>query len=249
MRRLPHAPHSCLAILLTLLSLLASVGYAGGTFVPARVAVYFSPNGGATEAVVREVNAATQQILVQAYSFTSVPIAKALVDAHKRGVTVLAVLDKSNETEKYSAATFLVNAGIQTLIDAQHAIAHNKVMVIDSATILTGSFNFTKAAEEKNAENLLVITEAPELVKAYEANIQAHAAHSHPSGRPASGSSAEMPVTMTTKHGEIHGNKNSKIYHLPGCPGYAGMQPTSLVTFGSEAEAQQAGYRKAKNCP
>src|SRR5882672_10053022 len=85
-------------------------------FSPARVAVYFSPGGGATDAVVREVNAAKQQILVQAYSFTSAPIAKALVDAHKRGVTILAVLDKSNETGKYSAAAFLVNAGIQTLI-------------------------------------------------------------------------------------------------------------------------------------
>ena len=146
-----------------LLFLLNRVALAGD-LTPARVAVYFSPNGGATAAVVHEVNTATHQILVQAYSFTSAPIAKALVEAHKRGVKVFTVLDKSNETEKYSAATFLVHAGIQTLIDDQHAIAHSKVMVIDSATILTGSFNFTKAAEEKNAENLLVIKDAPELV-------------------------------------------------------------------------------------
>jgi phosphatidylserine/phosphatidylglycerophosphate/cardiolipin synthase-like enzyme len=211
--------------------------------------VYFSPNGGATDAVVREVHAATQQILVQAYSFTSAPIAKALVDAHKRGVKVLAVLDKSNETQKYSAATFLGNAGIQTRIDDQHAIAHSKVMVIDSATVLTGSFNFTKAAEEKNAENLLVIKEAPELVQAYEQNIRAHAAHAHPYGRQASVPSSDTSSATTGVDTEIHGNKRSKIYHLPSCPGYAGMQPTSLVTFGSEAEAQQAGYRKAKNCP
>src|SRR5215831_5723388 len=97
----------------------------------ARAAVYFSPNGGATDAVVREITAAQHQILMQAYTFTSAPIAKALLEAHKRGVQILAVLDKSNETDKYSAATFLVNAGIQTLID--------------SATIITGSFNFTKA--------------------------------------------------------------------------------------------------------
>src|SRR3989449_8725284 len=172
MRRLPHPPRHGLAMLIALLSLLASGGYPAEIVVPARIAVYFSPHGGATDAVVRAVNAAQQHILVQAYSFTSAPIAQALVDAHKRGVTVLAVLDKSNETEKYSAATFLVNAGIQTLIDDQHAIAHNKVMVIDSATILAGSFNFTRAAEEKNAENLLVIKDAPELVQAYEANIR-----------------------------------------------------------------------------
>ena len=122
-------------------------------------------------------------------------------------------------------------------------------MVIDSATILTGSFNFTKAAEEKNAENLLVITDAPELVTAYEQNIRAHAAHSHPSGRQASASSAGTPSARISSAGAIHGNTHSKISHRPGCPGSAGMQPTSLVTFGSEAEAQQAGYHKAKNCP
>jgi phosphatidylserine/phosphatidylglycerophosphate/cardiolipin synthase-like enzyme len=236
-------------MLIALLSLLASLGSATESVAPARVAVYFSSNGGATEAVVREVHAAKTQVLMQAYSFTSVPIAKALVDAYRRGGKVLAVLDKSNETEKYSAATFLVHVGVQTRIDDQHAIAHSKVMVIDSATILTGSFNFTKAAEEKNAENLLVITEAPELVTAYEQNIRAHAAHSHPSGRQSSGLSAETPFATTSRDGDIHGNKNSKISHLPRCPGYAGMQPTSLVTFGSEAEAQQAGYRKAKHCP
>jgi phosphatidylserine/phosphatidylglycerophosphate/cardiolipin synthase-like enzyme len=174
------------------------------------VALYFSPTGGATAAVVHEVNAATQQILVQAYSFTSAPIAKALMDAHKRGVKVLAVLDKSNETQQYSAATFLVNAGIQTLIDDQHAIAHNKVIVIDSATIITGSFNFTKAAEEKNAENLLVIKDAPALVQAYEANVQAHAAHAHPYTRKASAASSSA-APMAQASGEVHGNRHSKV--------------------------------------
>ena len=125
-----------------LLTLLATAALATEP-TSARVAVYFSPRGGATEAVVQAINAAQTQILVQAYSFTSAPIAKALVEAHKRGVKVQAVLDKSNVTgQNYSAATFLVNAGIPTLIDAEHAIAHSKVMVIDNATIITGSFNF-----------------------------------------------------------------------------------------------------------
>lgn len=231
-----------------LLSLVVSSVYAAETFSPARVAVYFSPNGGTTEAVVRELNAATTQVLMQAYSFTSAPIAKALVEAHKRGVKILAVLDQSNETDRYSAATFLNNAGIQPLIDDKHAIAHSKVMVIDSHAIITGSFNFTKAAEEKNAENLLVIKDAPELVKAYETTITMHAGHSHPyKGREARTVSLGTPQASGVS-GNIHGNQKSKIYHLPNCPGYAGMNATSIVSFTSEAEAQQAGYRKAKNC-
>src|SRR5262245_17936506 len=66
------------ALLLALLSDGVRLGHAAETFFPARVAVYFSPSGGATDAVVHEVNSAKQQLLVQAYSFTSAPIAKAL---------------------------------------------------------------------------------------------------------------------------------------------------------------------------
>ena len=104
-------------------------------------------------------------------------IAKALVGAHRRGVRVTVVLDKSQRTDKYSPADFLRNSGIPTFIDDRHAIAHNKVMVIDGSVVLTGSFNFTKAAEESNAENLLVISDAA-LAAKYAANFQAHLAHS-----------------------------------------------------------------------
>jgi phosphatidylserine/phosphatidylglycerophosphate/cardiolipin synthase-like enzyme len=139
--------------------------------------VYFSPHGGCTDTVIRELNKAKSIVLVQAYSFTSAPIAKALLSAHKRGVKVEVILDKSQRTQKYSSATFLFNAGIPVKIDAQHAIAHNKVMVIDGETVITGSFNFTKAAEEKNAENLLVIRDR-KLAERYTKNWQEHEKHS-----------------------------------------------------------------------
>jgi phosphatidylserine/phosphatidylglycerophosphate/cardiolipin synthase-like enzyme len=139
--------------------------------------VYFSPEGGCTEAVVREIDAAQTSILVQAYSFTSAPIAKALVDAHQRGVHVEAILDRSQKSEKYSSADFVVHTGIPTMIDAKHAIAHNKVIIIDGGIVITGSFNFTKAAEERNAENLLVIRDR-QIAEKYTANWQLHAAHS-----------------------------------------------------------------------
>ena len=155
-------------------------GEAADTFSFAKVSVHFSPKGGATDTVVQEIGNAKSQILIQAYSFTSAPIAKALIDASKRGVKIHAVLDKSNETQKYSAATFLFNAGIETQIDDQHAIAHNKIMIIDNTTVITGSFNFTKAAEERNAENLLVLKDAPDLVILYKEHFQIHAMHAHP---------------------------------------------------------------------
>lgn len=108
---------------------------------------------------------------------TSAPIAKALMNAHKRGVKVEVILDKSQRTQKYSSATFLLNVGIPVKIDAQHAIAHNKVMIIDGETVITGSFNFTRAAEENNAENLLIIQDK-KLAERYTKNWQDHAQHS-----------------------------------------------------------------------
>ncbi len=146
----------------------------------AGIAVYFSPDGGCTDAIVARLNAARRTIDVQAYSFTSVPITKALIDAHARGVKVRALLDRSNQTGKYSGATPLANQQIPVFIDAKHPIAHNKIIIIDGATIITGSFNFTKAAEESNAENLLIIDGKPKLVAAYLANFEKHLAHAKP---------------------------------------------------------------------
>lgn len=143
--------------------------------------VYFSPRGGCTQAIVKEVGLAQREIKVQAYSFTSASIAKALVDAKRRGVDVTAVLDKTNDKgAKYSTARFLSNAGIPVYIDYKPAIAHSKVMVIDQSTVISGSFNFTKSAEEKNVENLIIFKGQPRLAKQYLANITKRIGESRP---------------------------------------------------------------------
>jgi len=166
----------------TLLLALTACDPSAGPPVPPStppIDVRFSPKGGCTEAVVDALNEAKSTVLVQAYSFTSAPIARALVDAHRRGVKVDVLLDKSQRTEKYSSADFVAHSGIPTSIDDRHAIAHNKIMVIDDRTVLTGSFNFTRAGEEHNAENLLVIRDVA-LAEKYAANWRSHRQHSDP---------------------------------------------------------------------
>jgi phosphatidylserine/phosphatidylglycerophosphate/cardiolipin synthase-like enzyme len=143
----------------------------------ASIQVYFSPSGGATDAIVKTLGEAKETVLVQAYSFTSAPIAAALRDAHRRGVSVSVVLDKSQKTEKYSSATFLQHAGVPVWIDSKHAIAHNKIIIVDKKIVLTGSFNFSKAAEERNAENLLIISNA-DIARVYIENWNKHKEHS-----------------------------------------------------------------------
>ncbi len=170
------------AVILSLLFLVSISPLAlGADLTPGNTKIYFSPNGGCTEAIIKEIDQAKTDIFIQAYFFTSSPIAKALLAAHKRGVKVEAILDKSQKTEKYSAATFLVNSKIPTFIDSRHAIAHNKIMILDKKTVITGSFNFTKAAEEKNAENLQVIKNK-EIASIYLDNWGKHREHSEEYG-------------------------------------------------------------------
>ena len=164
------------SLLISLLSL--SPCYADQFKSTGTTDVYFSPHGGCTDAIVKELNNAKTEILVQAYSFTSRPIAKALLDARKKGIKIEVVLDKSQRSKKYSAADFVVHAGIPTYIDSAHAIAHNKIMIIDRSTLITGSFNFTKAAEDKNAENLLILKGNKTLVDRYIQNFNEHKGHS-----------------------------------------------------------------------
>jgi len=125
----------------------------------------FSPRQGATELVVSTIDKARQSVRVAAYSFTSHSIADALVQAHQRGVDVEVVLDKSQR--KRSLAGFLKENGVPVRINSHYAIMHNKFMIIDGKVLELGSFNYTKSAEEKNAENVLVLRNRTKIIKDY----------------------------------------------------------------------------------
>ncbi|MBI4800334.1 MAG: phospholipase D family protein [Desulfarculus sp.] len=154
---------------------------ATGLHLDCPASVYFSPRGGAEAALVREIGAARQSVHVLAFSFTSQPIITALRQAAARGVAVAVVVNKSQDSARYAA----LRQGLPVRVDWAHAIAHNKVMILDEATVVTGSFNFTKSAEQRNAENL-VIARCPNLAQLYLRDWEKHQAHSvAPGQRPA----------------------------------------------------------------
>lgn len=93
--------------------------------VPTKASVYFSPNAGAEDAILNALGNAESEIRVQAYSFTSLKIAEAIVCAKRRGVAVMVILDKSQETQRHSMAGFLAGQGVPVFIDHSHAIAHS----------------------------------------------------------------------------------------------------------------------------
>lgn len=154
------------------------IGSAPPGAIDGDLACWFSPHGGCTDAVVNEIEHATRSVHVLSYTFTSHPIADALIAAHQRGLDVTVVVDKSEQHDIHSQAPRLARAGIPVYVDSQHAIAHNKVMVMDGDTVITGSFNWTHAAEYENADNLLIIHAHPAISAAYEANFEHHLGHS-----------------------------------------------------------------------
>jgi len=141
------------------------------------VGLYFTPPSDVAAAVIEVIDQSKTEVLVQAYGFTHNGIAQALLRAHTRGVQVKVLLDaKTDSTNRY--VTELLQAQhIPLRLDGGHAIAHNKVIVVDGELVITGSFNFTNSAQTRNAENLLVL-KSIDLADSYKTNWQTHWNHS-----------------------------------------------------------------------
>lgn len=151
-----------------LLVMLLSSGVCTVSAAPS-VQVGFSPEGSAQQLVLQTVSDARQSIRLMGYSFTSPDIARALIDAKKRGVDVQVVLDEGDNRGKVSGAAMnlLVNAGIPVRTVSQFKRMHDKVIIVDNQTVETGSYNFTRSAAEANSENALVLHDVPDLAQTY----------------------------------------------------------------------------------
>ena len=128
---------------------------------------------------VAAIDGARRSLLVQAYNFTEPRIVAAIVAAHRRGVAVAVIVDKITARQRGEGVDAVALAGIPTFVDRGPRIAHNKVMVIDGETVLTGSFNWSVSAERFNAENLVALT-STELASFYAANFARRRAASVP---------------------------------------------------------------------
>lgn len=136
--------------------------------------VCFTPNESCLPKVLKAIDNAKSSILLLGYSFTSKPITDSLIKAKKRGVQVRMIFDHSQKSQKHSMAVIqaLIKEKIGIRFDHSVKIAHNKIVVIDNQQILTGSYNWTHAAEFKNAENLVFI-KSLEVAKKYSTYFEA----------------------------------------------------------------------------
>lgn len=142
------------------------------------VQVYFTPWDDAEAAIVKAIDAAQEKIYIQAYVWSSKPLTAAILDAKNRGVKIYILADKqqllnsdASLIPKLSAANIPVN------LETKYQSAHNKVLIIDpnleTAKVITGSYNFTYSAQYKNAENILILNNQ-DIAKTYLANWRRH---------------------------------------------------------------------------
>jgi phosphatidylserine/phosphatidylglycerophosphate/cardiolipin synthase-like enzyme len=124
----------------------------------ALVETYFSPDDGTAGRIVELINAAQSTISFMVYSFTSDEIASALLSQASNGVTVMGVFEEnqylSNAGTKFDQ---LLASGLDVRLDGNPNNMHHKVLIIDEAIVITGSYNFSNNAEKRNDENTLVI--------------------------------------------------------------------------------------------
>ncbi len=130
------------------------------------VAVFFSRVDNPQAAIVRALDGAGQTVHIAMYYFTDAKLAEAVVRAHQRGVQTYVYLDKSQVDHQYAKARYLATKGIPVRISSNPAIMHNKFAIIDGSTIITGSYNWTKSAYQRNDENLLII-HLPDVAQRY----------------------------------------------------------------------------------
>ena len=131
-----------------------------------QIFTYFSPDNDILSSLVKEIESAKKSIHFMAFSFTEDTLGSAMRDRFASGIDIQGVFEK-RQISQYSEYEQMKAAGMSVIQDRNKGTMHHKVIVIDEETVITGSYNFSKNAEERNSENLLIIKGNPDIAQAY----------------------------------------------------------------------------------
>lgn len=137
----------------------------------ARVENYFAPEDQVEQKIIGRIEQATTSIHFMAFSFTSDTIGKAMREREKAGVQIAGVFETTGSETLFSEYGKFHKLKLDVLQDGNPYLMHHKVIIIDSTTVIFGSFNFTSNANSDNDENLLIVDD-PALAQAFEAEFQ-----------------------------------------------------------------------------
>lgn len=131
-----------------------------------QVFTYFSPENDILSSLLKEIGSAKKSIHFMAFSFTQDALGSAMRDRFESGIDIQGVFEE-RQISQYSEFERMQAAGMSVIQDRNKGTMHHKVIVIDEETVITGSYNFSKNAEERNSENLLIIKGNPDIAQAY----------------------------------------------------------------------------------
>jgi phosphatidylserine/phosphatidylglycerophosphate/cardiolipin synthase-like enzyme len=130
------------------------------TIGPVRIECYFAPEDDVEKAIIRTLDNADKTIDFMAFSFTSEPIAEKMGARMKQGARVRGLFEARSAGGRYARDDWLREKGAEIHMDSNTYTMHHKVIILDRDTVLTGSYNFSKSANTKNDENLLILHDA-----------------------------------------------------------------------------------------
>lgn len=117
---------------------------------------YFCPQEGCEAEVISEIALARDSVAFMLFTFTADPVGDEMLSASDRGAAVGGIVE-DRQADTYSEHVRMQEFGLDVRNDGNRYTMHHKVIIIDNTTVITGSYNPTKSATERNDENLLII--------------------------------------------------------------------------------------------
>lgn len=120
------------------------------------VEILFCPEDNCEQRIIERIREAESSVYFMSFTFTSPSIANSLIIKHYNGLDVRGVVE-TRQSSGYSVFGLLEHQGIDVRRDSSPYSMHHKVFIIDNRTVITGSYNPTRAANYRNDENILIL--------------------------------------------------------------------------------------------
>jgi mitochondrial cardiolipin hydrolase len=120
----------------------------------------FSPGDGCLSTILGELGRARKTADICVFTITDDRITSAILAAQQRRVVVRVITDNDKQHDVGSDIERLRGAGIALRVDMTEHHMHHKFALLDGATLLNGSYNWTRSAATFNEENLIVTSDA-----------------------------------------------------------------------------------------
>ncbi len=118
---------------------------------------FFSPGNDILDAILENTTNSVSSLDICVFTLSDDRLLDALISCHREGIQIRVLSDNDKQYDRGSDILTLHEIGIDVRVDVSPAHMHHKFMVVDGRTVLTGSYNWTRSAATRNAENLVVI--------------------------------------------------------------------------------------------